>query len=105
MFNDIQPFSMKPFPRLNPLCIFQMQAVLDIYRLEGKICMSEENFCFGAYLKVLYSLYVFQVVKMQIARFALSMIKSISWHIGGSDEISTHGWKFLEIDALKAPAV
>ena len=41
MFNDIQPFSMKPFPRLNPLCIFQMQAVLDIYRLEGKICMSD----------------------------------------------------------------
>ena len=31
MFNDIQPFSMKPFPRLNPLCIFQMQAVLNIY--------------------------------------------------------------------------
>ena len=27
--------------------------------------------------------------KMQIARFALSMIKSISWYIGGSDEIST----------------
>ena len=52
MFNDIQPFSMKPFPRLNPLCIFQMQAVLDIYRLEGKVCMLEENFYFGAHLKV-----------------------------------------------------
>ena len=31
MFNDIQPFSTMPFPRLNPLCIFQMQAALDIY--------------------------------------------------------------------------
>ena len=36
MFNDIQPFSMKPFPRLNPLCIFQMQAVLNIYFLGGR---------------------------------------------------------------------
>ena len=57
--------------------------------LGGEMCMLENSFYFGAHLNVLYSLIVFQVVKIQSARFALSMIKSISWHIGGSDEIST----------------
>ena len=93
MFNDIQPFSMKPFPRLNPLYVFPNAGSPEYIFLWGEMCMLENNFYLGAHLNVLYSLYVFQVVKIQSARFALSMIKSISWHIGGSDEISTHRWK------------